>query len=169
VVAVTDEKPSDLYRMAFDEARHRITVESSTLENTRSRIGTLFSAAAIVGALVARPALDNSTASLTAAGKVGLIMSGIWFVFIAVAAVLIWWPVDSTDTLSAQTIIDGYIEGDPPASLAETYRTLATKIDAHANALQYDVAVRLKFFSWAAGAFGAMVLVLPFVVWDSQA
>jgi hypothetical protein len=165
---VTQDDRADLYRLAFDEARRRIEVESTTLENARARAGTLLSAAAVVGALVARPVFDDSPQRLTSAGSVGLGAAAACFVWVALAAVLIWWPIESTDTLSAAAIIDGYVEAPEPAGLAETYGNLARFVDGHADRLRRDVAIRLQFFSWAAAAFGVMVLLLPLVSWDAR-
>jgi len=166
---VTDESRPELYRLAFDEARRRIDVQSETLENTRSRAGTLLAAAAVVGGLVTRPVFEDGTAALTGGGSVALLGAGFCFVGIALATVLIWWPADATDTLSASTIIDDYIEADTPAGLSETYSNLARFVERHADAFYGEVATRLRLFSWAAAAFGVMATVLPFVAWDAQA
>lgn len=164
-----DESRSELYRVAFDEARRRIDVQSTTLENTRSRAGTLLAAAAVVAGLVARPVFEDGSEALTDGGTVGLICAAACFVGIALATVIIWWPADATDTLSASTIIDDYIEADPPADLPETYSNLARFVDRHADDLYKEVGGRLRLFSWAAAAFGVMVVVLPLVAWDAQA
>ncbi len=104
----------------------RRVLERWPLKETRDRVGTLVSAAAVVAGLAAALASNSGRITrLTAWGIVATVGAAFGFGAIAVAAVIIWRPFPGTFTLDAGMMVGSYVEGDPAASLPEIPRELA--------------------------------------------
>jgi len=151
--------------MAFEEGRRAIDQQAVILKDTRDRVGTVLSAAAVTIGLATGLAGGNGH-HLRTFGVVGALVAGAGFLFLAVQAIRIWWPFQVTLNLDAGVLVGSYAEGDPPASLAETRRDVALHLGRHTQANRERIDKRLTWFTGALVGFLAEVLGLVMVLLD---
>lgn len=114
------------YQLAYQEAVRTLSQQQSVLDSLRSRAGTLLATATVATALFASGVLEKMS---------GYSWSAIGF-FVLVGGAAFWvllprpgWLFD----LYPSTIINGYVETTPPASLNEIYRELALYMEKHSR------------------------------------
>ena len=139
--------------------------QASTLKETRDRVGTVVSAAAVVAGLAAALTFNSSRISgLSGWGAIATAGAAIGFAVMAAGAVMIWWPFPGTFTMDAGMIVGSYVEGDPPASLPEIHRELSLHLGTHAVYNRDLLDRRLRWFGVTLWAFlveiGSLMLVL---------
>jgi hypothetical protein len=114
-----------VYALAFDQALRSLARQEASLDELRSRTGTLVAAAAIAASFLGASAASNG---FGLAGTLGI------FAFIASGTLSLvillpfrgWVFDDNIDTLFA-----GYIEAEDPADIVEIHRDLARNHAAH--------------------------------------
>lgn len=144
-----------------------VAEQSATLKETRDRAGTLVSAAGVIAGLGATLAFNNGRiARLTAWGTTATIAAALGFAVTSLAAVMIWRPFPGTFALDAGTIVGSYVEGDPPASLAEIHRELALHLGTHSAYNRDLLELRLTWFVVGLVAFLVEIGGLMLVLWD---
>lgn len=105
------------YELAFTEAVRSLEAQSASLDGVRNRAGIVISAAAIVAGFLGPAALRADGWAYFAA---------ILFVGACIGAAVVLMPIkDWRSTTNVNDLISGYIEADPPATLAEIHRSLA--------------------------------------------
>ena len=157
-------------KLAYDEGKKAVADQAATLKETRDRVGTLDSAAAVVAGLAAALAFNSGRVTrLTAWGAIATVTSALGFAAISVAAVMIWRPFPGTFTLDAGTIVGSYVEGDPPAALSEIHRELALHLGTHSAYNRDLLDRRLTWFVVALQAFLVEIVALMLVLWDAAA
>ena len=130
-VALSDPAPGDpaAYALAFSESVRDLEHQERSVDELRTRAGTLLAASSITTSFLAAAALPNDK-------------PWEWLVWVALIAfavgigLCIWvlWPRGKWVFVNdASIVISGYVEGDPPASMAETYKGLAQKNNDHSN------------------------------------
>jgi hypothetical protein len=144
------------YELAFREGVRQLEHQESSLDELRSRAGTLLAASSLATSFLGAAALPKGTA-------------WDWPVYLAVAffavgivlCLAVLWPLTEWRFVNSPAkVIDDYIEGQPPASLAETYKDLALHAGQHA---QHN-GVRLRWLYWSfQGA--AICLLVQVVAW----
>jgi hypothetical protein len=158
------------YKLAYEEGKLAVADQASTLKETRDRVGTLVSAAAVVAGLAAALTFNSGrTSRLSGWGVLATVASAVGFAAIALAAVMIWRPFPGTFTLDAGTLVGSYVEGDPPASLAEIHRELALHLGTHSAYNRDLLDRRLTWFVVALLAFLVEIGGLMLVLWDVAA
>lgn len=166
-VASDDRAPGDPagYAIAFDEARRALDAQEKSLEAIRTRMGTMFSVAAAAGGIAAGVIADRAS-RVDTVGAIGLIVAGLAFLAVAIALVIVWWPVDVTFNVDAGVLVGDYVEGTPPAAVAEIRRELALHHSNHLQANRNRIDTRLRAFSIASIALATEVLALVITAVD---
>lgn len=156
------------YKLAYEEGKKAVAEQSATLKETRDRAGTLVSAAGVIAGLGATLAFNNNgrTAGLTTWGTMATIAAVLGFAVTSLSAVMIWRPFPGTFALDAGTIVGSYVEGDPPASLAEIHRELALHLGTHSAYDRDLLELRLTWFVVGLVAFLVEIGGLMLVLWD---
>ena len=114
------------------------------------------SAAAVAGGLAAGLAFSSDRAeAIDTAGTVGAVLAILGFVVIVVTTVMIWRPTEGRFVHDAGVIIGSYVEGDPPADLAELHRELALWLGQQTESNRQMLEVQLKTFT--VGLVGLLV------------
>ncbi len=158
------------YKLAYEEGKKAVADQASTLKETRDRVGTLVSAAAVVAGLAAALAFNSGRITrLTAWGVAATVVAALGFATIALAAVMIWRPFPGTFTFDAGMIVGSYVEGDAPASLPEIHRELALHLGTHTAYNRDLLDRRLTSFVVALQAFLVEIGGLMLVLWDVAA
>ena len=161
---------SEGYKLAYEEGKKAVADQSATLKETRDRVGTLVSAAAVVAGLAAALAFNSGrTTRLGGWGVVATVAAATGFGAIALSAVMIWRPFPGTFALDAGMIVGSYVEGDPPATLAEIHRELALHLGTHSQYNRDLLDRRLTWFVVALQAFLLEIGGLVLVLWDVAA
>ena len=158
---------ADGYKLAYEEGEKAVAEQGETLTDTRDRVGTLVSAAAVVAGLAAALAFDSARATrLGGWGGLATVAATFGFGAIALSAVMIWRPFPGTFSLDSGMIVGSYLEGDPPASLAEIHRELALHLGTHSQYNRDLLERRLTWFVVALQAFLVEIGGLMLVLWD---
>lgn len=144
------------YALAYEAGLKAVDEQACVLRETRDRAGSLMSAAAVAGGLAAGLAFtsDRST-SIDLAGVLGAIVAVIGFVVVAVTTVMIWRPTEGRFVHDSGVLVGSYVEGDPPADLAELHRELALWLGKQTESNRHVLEVQLKTFT--VGLFGLLV------------
>jgi hypothetical protein len=153
------------YELAFREGKAAIGEQGATLKETRDRVGTLVFAAAVVAGLATSLGFTDGRADrLRWWGVAGTGIGWVGFAVLTVAAFAIWRPFTGVFTLHSGVLVGSYVEGDPPASLAEMHRELALHLGNHAAYNREQLSDRLSWFTVALWAFlaeiGGLMLML---------
>jgi hypothetical protein len=147
------------YALAFDEAHRAIDKQADELEQVRGRIGTLFSVAAVVGALPIDAILKRAD-ELGGYGLGALSVAGVGLTIIAAAVVKIWWPAETTFKLDPGVIVGSFIEAAPPHDIDAIRRELALHVSRHVRANRPRIDERMRWFALASVAFLVEVIAL---------
>jgi hypothetical protein len=152
------------YELAYREGVRELDHQQSTLDELRSRAGTLLAASALATSFLGAAALPDGT-------------PWTWWVYVAVTAfaagillsLAVLWPLTEWRFVnSPQKVIDDYVEGEPPASLAETYRDLALHAAQHAT--HNGKRLRWLFWGFQGAALSLLVQVVAWliVIWGGS-
>lgn len=158
-----DPKPSlagdpAAYELAYDEGVRALEAQAASRDGVRDRAGVLLSAGAVVAGFLA-PAAGSLTAATAAGGTLFAIASG------AALYALLASPKWRTSTNTHSLLVD-YIEATPPASLAETHRSLAYYMQEDRDENERELrrrnravtiaaaAVALETLAWLAAIYG---------------
>jgi len=146
------------YKVAYEAATSLMASQHSVVDNLRQRATTLISA---------------STVATTFAVSVGLLGTGSkplpnWTVFVLLGLVLfvggcalyILWPVKWSLGISADALIDDYIESSPPSSLDDMYRDMAIYLQQHLDTNQAELDGLLNAFRIGVVGLTAEAVVL---------
>lgn len=103
--------PDYVGKLAYEEARSAISLQSTTLDGLRSRAGTLLAAASLVtsflgGQVLAKPTLDKGLVVRAEIGTEGWVAIG-FFIAVAVLTLAILWPYKWRFVMGATTILKG--------------------------------------------------------------
>jgi hypothetical protein len=160
---VAQESADAGYALAFDEGKRAVAEQAATLKDTRDRVGTLISAAAVTAGLAV--ALGGGDAKHAGAWSVvGAIIAGFGFVWITVASVAIWWPFAGGFVLDPAIVVEDYVERNPTVSA--THRALAMVLSGHITRNNDRLATRLRWFTVALVAFLLEIAGLLIVLID---
>ena len=146
------------YELAYQEGVRRLNHQESSVDELRSRSGTLLAAAALATSFLGAAALPEgepwTTPVMVAVGA---------FVATIVACLVVLWPKQDWRFVNDPTrVIGDYVEGEPPASVAEIHRDLA--LHAEDNATHNDGKLRWLYVAFDAAAVGLLVQVLAWLV-----
>src|SRR5207248_980591 len=86
--------------------------------------------------------------------------AAIAFAAMILGAVMIWRPLPGVFALDAGILIGSYVEGDPPATVAEMHRDLAVHLGRHAKRNADELQKRLGWFTFALVAFVVEIAAL---------
>ncbi len=120
------EPPGDPKGYALAEGKRALTEQADVLKDTRDRVGTVVSAAAVVVGLGLGFAFNSGdrAGDLAWYGIVAAIVAALAFAGVALSAAMIWRPLAGAFVIDAGTLVGSYLEGDPAASLVEMHREL---------------------------------------------
>lgn len=146
------------YELAFQEGVRRLEHQESSLDELRSRSGTLLAAAALATSFLGAAALPDgqpwTTPVLVAVGA---------FVATIVACLVVLWPKHDWRFVNDPTkVIGDYVEDEPPATMPEIHRDLA--LHAESNATHNDTKLRWLYWAFDAAAVGLLVQVLAWLI-----
>jgi hypothetical protein len=146
------------YELAFQEGVRRLEHQESSVDELRSRSGTLLAAAALATSFLGAAALpDGEPWSLAVMIAVSA------FVWTIVACLIVLWPKQDWRFVNDPTkVIGDYVEGDPPASIVEIHRDLA--LHAECNATHNHTKLRWLYWAFDAAALGLLVQVLAWLL-----
>lgn len=164
------EPPGDPkgYELAFDEGKRALVEQADVLKDTRDRVGTVVSAAAVVVGLGLGFGLNSGgrAGDLSWWGIVATIGAALAFAGVAFSAAMIWRPLAGAFVIDAGTLVGAYLEGDPAASLVEMHRELAVHLGRNAHRNRDQLERRLGWFNKALVAFVVEVFALLVVLMD---
>ncbi len=113
------------YQLVFEQAQGQLGRQESSLDELRSRTGTLIGAGALVASFLGAAAAGDGL------GISGFLGVGA-FVVSATLAIAILMPIHawifSNDVAS---LLTDYVEADPPATIVEMHRDLAIHASRH--------------------------------------
>ena len=155
-------------KIVYDESIRVIEGQEASLENLRTRAGTLISAAALVTAFLAPPALSKGTITLTlrAAQSTHIhFASYSWaatsaFVGVAVSALAILWPYGWTFGHNAHSLMDQHLDRKYPSDEAKIYRHLA-----YYNEVNHSENAKKLNRLFGIFALGCVLLVVEIGLW----
>lgn len=164
------EPPGDPqgYELAFDEGKRALAEQAEVLKDTRDRVGTVVSAAAVVVGLGLGFGFNSGESARDLAwwGFVAAMVAGTAFAGVAVSAAMIWRPMAGAFVIDAATLVGSYLEGEPAASIVEMHRELAVHLGRNAQRNQDQVEGRLIWFNIALVAFVVEVFALLVLLID---
>jgi hypothetical protein len=146
-----------VYALAFDEAQRSLTRQEESLDELRSRTGTLVAAAAVAVSFLGASAASGG---FSLAGQLGILA----FIALSTLAVVILlpfhgWVFDN----KVGELFSSYIEADDPADIVEMHRDLALH---HAKHIA-DNEILLNRLYWAFRvAAGLLVLQIVLMLVD---
>jgi len=146
-----------VYALAFDEAQRSLTRQEESLDELRSRTGTLVAAAAVAVSFLGASAASGG---FSLAGQLGILA----FIALSTLAVVILlpfhgWVFDN----KVGELFTTYIEADDPADIVEMHRDLALH---HAKHIA-DNEILLNRLYWAFRvAAGLLVLQIVLMLVD---
>jgi hypothetical protein len=149
MVACSDGDPR--IKVIYEEAVRGWTLQSSVLDDLRSRTGVLLAAAAVSASLLGSADIEHHKA-LTTLGTIALLA----FCAVVGLCVDVLWPrAGWTFTHDAKLAFSAYVVED--LSIDETREGLAIAADEYRE--QNDVKLKAAFgaFRWAAVALGASI------------
>lgn len=143
------------YELAYEQARAGNQHQRDNVDTVHSRAGLLLGAAAIAASFLGGIALED--------GAIGIagIVAVLAFAGVAVATLAILEPYDDWRfILSSETLIDGWVEGDPPAGVTEMHRQLGLLMLANQEHNQKQLNAM-----WATYRRGLRALTVMIVLW----
>ncbi len=151
------------YELAFEEGKRALAEQADVLKDTRDRVGTVFSAAAVVAGVGAGFALNTAAGGggIGALGSAAIVVGGIAFAALTFAAAMIWRPSGAGNVIDAGVVVGGYLEAEPPASIVEVHRELAVHLGRHSVRNARFIEARLRWFNVA--LFALVVEVVSFI------
>jgi hypothetical protein len=155
------------YEIAYEEGRRWLEDQSRRLDAFRGRVGTLFTAAGVVGGLLVAQILSKDRPHrLTAPGIVALLVAGASLVYMCWALLTMWRPKDMHLVVDPRELIDKYVEASPPYTTAEMHREVARHLGDRADDNQWVLTWMQKRLDRAAASFLIGVLALGVALWD---
>lgn len=155
---MADNPDPATYAIAFDEASYAVRRQEAALDDLRSRTGILFAAASLVASFLGGAALSDRALMWPGIGAIAA------FVVVGVLALIVLWPRGGwTFSLDPATLMEDYIQADPPATVPEMHRELALHRGKHfaKNQTMLD-----RLYWLYRGAIG--VLLIEVVLWLTQ-
>ena len=163
---MTDIVNPKAYELAYESGVNALNEHASALRETRDRAGKLLSTAAIAGGAGAGLAFNAGwTPGVDSAGRIGAIVALAGFVFVTVATVRIWWPVEMVISFNPAVIVGSYIEDSRRGSLAELQRDLALWLGQHAEANLSVLKRTLHWFSVGLLMLVAEIAGIGYMLW----
>jgi hypothetical protein len=154
------------YRLAFEEGRSAVAEQAASLRELRDRAGTLVSIAGLVAGVGVTVILDDGRGQRAdEVGVAGGVVAAVGFAAVVWSVVQIWRPMPGRYVRDAGVLVGSYVEGDPPAGLAELHRELALHLGRHTLALRDELEGRYNHYTRALWALlillgGLMLMVL---------
>jgi len=144
--------PTVAYEIVFDEAKRGLENQAGALDELRARSGTLLAAASVAVSFLGGIALGDG--SVTGWGVAAVAT------FSLVAAVVFWilWPFSWRFVLSAEILINDWVEAADPPSVNELRRELARVMERNQSYNQRQLNRLWKLYS------GAILLLLTMIV-----
>lgn len=147
-----DEDADSRRKLIYEETLRGWSLQSSVLDELRSRTGILLSAASVSAAFLGAADLAAHH-RFTWLGYIALLV----FLVAIVSAVYVLWPAEWTFTHEAQAMIDEYLE--PDHDLDFMYEDLARETEKYRTANQIKLDCRFDAFRLAGIAVGADVVL----------
>jgi hypothetical protein len=164
------EPPGDPkgYELAFDEGKRALAEQAEVLKETRDRVGTVVSAAAVVVGLGVGFAFNTGerAGDLSWWGVAATIVAALAFGGVALSAAMIWRPLAGAFVIDSGVLVGSYLEADPAASLVEMHRELAVHLGRNAQRNSDQLQRRLIWFNMALVAFVLEVVALMVALID---
>jgi hypothetical protein len=165
-VAAEDPK-ADVHAIAYEHALRSLDQQADQLEQLRTRVGTLVSAAVVVASLLTGFVLTKSRLShASAVGVFALLVAAAMLVEIAITAVTLWWPASGVYRMNPAVIISQWADTAPTATCSDAQRDLALYMGQHWDQNAWSLDRRLRWFSVALIAFLVELLSLGIALWD---
>ena len=102
-------------KLAYDESIRALNLQSSALDDLRSRTGILLTAVSLTATFLGSKALDGGFTPWSDAGLGSFVLSGLF-------CLAILWPTGGWSfVFDARTILSGYVEGPNSAPLDQIY------------------------------------------------
>lgn len=151
-VGLSQEDRLDLYRLAYDEARHRLDAQEKAVDEIRSRSGILIGAATIVTSF-----LGSRTPDAGSLSSVGWLAIGAFVVCVGLSLLCLrprddWWFY-----FGSRDLINDYIKNDPLESLSATYEDLAKHLEDNHGKNAEKLKTLYSAFLWSAIALAVEV------------
>lgn len=142
--------PDPRLAIVLSEAIRALDGQRDNLDNLRSRVGILLSAATIATSFLGGLAFDRAEVGWPGITAVGL------FVLHVVLGLLVLRPQKWTFQTSAKVLIDGWILKDD-VSVDQLQRALARKLEHHYNANEEKLRGLWDLYGWAIVVLAAEV------------
>jgi hypothetical protein len=159
-VAQRDNAPGDAagYALAYDESVRALEHQERSVDELRSRAGTLLAAASLTTSFLAAAALPKGEAwDWPVWVALGFFALGV------VLCLFVLWPrKDWVFVNEASVVIGGYVEGAPPTSIAVTHRYLALTNSKHSK--DNDDKMRPLFLAFEVAAASLLVQVIAWLI-----
>lgn len=156
------EDRKDMYALAYQESVRGLTQQAGVLDGVRTRAGLVITAANVVTAFLATPAIRDRPGG-AGVGPGGWVAIGL-FVAVMVLALHILWPThDWSFSFDARKIV-GMIEGDKSYNLGGLQRRLAKLNEDSRDANETQIRSMFWDFKWACVALAAEVGVWVLVL-----
>lgn len=151
---VRNEDPAT-YALVYAEAERALKQQQDVLAEARGRAAVLLSATAIATSFLGGIALDRRTV-----GPFG-VAAIVLFVLVGLACLAVLLPIPGWRfRFTARKLLTIYVEGSPPASLADTHRDLALHADDDVKSNN----ARIGLLWWAVRA-AMLLLILEVTAW----
>ncbi len=146
-----------VYALAFDEAKRSLARQEASLDELRSRTGTLVAAAAVAASFLGASAASKGFGLSGFLGIVAFVASGT-LCLVILLPFRGWIFDDDIDTL-----FTGYIEAEDPADIVEIHRDLARN---HAGHIAHNEILLGRLYSAFRVAAGLLVLQVVLLLVD---
>jgi hypothetical protein len=144
----------DAYKLVYDEAVRAIEGQRAAVDEIRTRSGILLSATSIITGFLGPAALQPGSPLLIAFIAAALLLLSV------VPVIFVLLPTQGwAFSLGTKLLLGGYVETDPPASMKETYRSLAWFLEVDWEANKDMLVVRYRLFTLAAVALVGETMV----------
>lgn len=135
----------DAYKVAFEESVRAIEGQRASVDEIRTRSGILLSAAAIITGFLGPSALQPGSTSLVSFVAAALLLATVAPVVFVLLPTQGW-----AFSVGTKNLLRDYIEADPPASVAELYRSLAWYLEVDWESNKQLLDERYRLFTFAA-------------------
>ena len=137
--AARADQPDARLRLVFDESLRAVETQRDALATLGQRAAHLLAVASVVGSVLAALALRDASPP-GAGARLGLAAFAVTVLLCAWVAL----PIPDLALVTSPTVLlDGYVDGDPPATLDRMHRDLALRLEARWDANQHAVARRV--------------------------
>jgi hypothetical protein len=153
---VDNEAADPRLELVYQEALRGISEQQAVLESLRSRTGTLLAAASISTSFLGGIAIEGHHSVPSIIADVVAVLA---FIVLGILIVLILLPRGQWRfRFDVETLLTGYVEAWPPASLDVMRKELARRLQANRRANETRLIRLFGYFRWASALLTIQVV-----------